>query len=102
MLEFIQNNLILSIFLAYIAIISIVSIIVCIYDKKISKKNRVELRTPEKSLLILSALGGSVAMFVTMLIIRHKTKHIKFMVGIPAIMLVQAAIIFALFHFGIF
>lgn len=102
MLEFIQNNLILSIFLAYIAIISIVSIIVCIYDKKISKKNRVELRTPEKSLLILSALGGSVAMFVTMLIIRHKTKHVKFMVGIPAIMLVQAVIIFALFHFGIF
>ena len=102
MLEFIQNNLILSIFLAYIAIISIVSIIVCIYDKKISKKNRVELRTPEKSLLILSALGGSVAMFITMLIIRHKTKHFKFMVGIPVIMIIQAAIIFALFHFGIF
>jgi uncharacterized membrane protein YsdA (DUF1294 family) len=102
MLEFIQNNLILSIFLAYIAIISIVSIIVCIYDKKISKKNRVELRTPEKSLLILSALGGSVAMFVTMLIIRHKTKHFKFMVGIPVIMIIQAAVVWALFHFGIF
>ena len=102
MLEFIQNNLILSIFIAYIAIISIVSVIVCIYDKKISKKNRVELRTPEKSLLILSALGGSVAMFITMLIIRHKTKHVKFMVGIPVIMLVQAAIVWALFHFGIF
>ena len=102
MLEFIQNNLALSIFLAYIAIISIVSIIVCIYDKKISKKNRVELRTPEKSLLILSALGGSVAMFITMLIIRHKTKHFKFMVGIPVIMIIQAVAVWALFHFGIF
>lgn len=102
MMAFIQNNLILSIFLAYIAIMSLISIVVCIYDKKISKKNRVELRTPEKTLLILSALGGSVAMYITMLIIRHKTKHFKFMVGIPVIMVLQAAIIFALCYFGIF
>ena len=102
MMEFIQNNLVLSIFLAYIAIMSTISIVVCIYDKKISKKNRVELRTPEKTLLLLSALGGSVAMYITMLIIRHKTKHFKFMVGIPVIMVLQAALIFALFHFGIF
>ncbi len=101
MLEFIQNNLVLSIILAYIAIISLISIIVCIYDKKISKKNKVELRTPEKTLLLLSALGGSVAMFITMLIIRHKTKHVKFMLGIPLIMAVQAAAIFALFYFGV-
>ena len=102
MMEFIQNNLVLSIFLAYVLIMSVVSIVVCIYDKKISKKNRVELRTPEKTLLLLSALGGSVAMYITMLIIRHKTKHFKFMVGIPVIMVLQAALIFALFHFGIF
>ena len=99
--EFIQNNPLLSILIAYIALISLVSVIVCIYDKKISKKNRVELRTPEKTLLLLSALGGSAAMFVTMLIIRHKTKHIKFMLGIPLIMIVQAAVVFALFHFGV-
>ena len=102
MMEFIQNNLALSIFLAYVLIMSVVSIVVCIYDKKISKKNRVELRTPEKTLLLLSALGGSVAMYITMLIIRHKTKHFKFMVGIPVIMVLQAALIFVLFHFGIF
>ena len=101
MLEFIQNNLVLSILLAYIAIISLISIVVCIYDKKISKKNRVELRTPEKTLLLLSALGGSVAMFITMLLIRHKTKHVKFMLGIPLIMAVQAAAIFALCYFGV-
>ncbi|MBR3879106.1 MAG: DUF1294 domain-containing protein [Clostridia bacterium] len=98
---FILEKPILSIFLAYVAIISIISIVVCIYDKKISKKNRVELRTPEKTLLLLSALGGSVAMFVTMLIIRHKTKHVKFMLGIPLIMIAQAGIVYLLFHFGI-
>ncbi len=99
--EFIAQNPILSIFLAYIAVISLISIVVCIYDKKISKKNRVELRTPEKTLLLLSALGGSVAMFITMLIVRHKTKHVKFMLGIPLIMIAQAGVIYLLFHFGI-
>ena len=101
MQEFIQNNPILAVLIVYIALISLVSVIVCIYDKKISKKNRVELRTPEKTLLLLSALGGSVAMLITMLAIRHKTKHAKFMVGIPLIIVVQAAIIFALCHFGV-
>ena len=92
-------NLFEKILLVYIAIISLVSIIVCIYDKKISKKNRVELRTPEKTLLILSAIGGSVAMFITMLIIRHKTKHVKFMLGIPVIMALQAALAVAYIMF---
>ena len=86
-----------KLFLAYIAVISIVSIVVCIYDKKISKKNRVELRIPERNLLILSAIGGSVAMFVTMLLIRHKTKHLKFMLGIPVIIILQAAAIFGVY-----
>ena len=79
--------------LIYLALISLVSIIVCIYDKKISKKNKVELRIPEKVLLFLSAIGGSVAMLITMLIFRHKTKHFKFMVGIPVIIIAQIALI---------
>ena len=83
--------MLLPIALGYLALISLVSIVVCIYDKAISKKNRVELRIPEKTLLILSALGGSVAMFITMLAIRHKTKHLKFMLGIPLIIILQVA-----------
>ena len=92
-------NLFEKILLAYIAIISLVSIVVCIWDKKISKKNRVELRIPEAVLLLLSAIGGSVAMFVTMLITRHKTKHVKFMLGIPVIMILQTALVVAYIMF---
>ena len=77
--------------LAYLALISLVSITVCCYDKYAAKR-RPKHRTPEATLLLLSALGGSVAMLVTMLIIRHKTKHLKFMIGIPAIILVQGAV----------
>ena len=89
------------IFFAYIAVVSLCSIVACIYDKKISKRNNVKLRIPEKSLFIWSAVGGSVAMFITMRLIRHKTKHLSFMIGIPAIILVQAALIFALVYFHI-
>ena len=102
MMDFIMDNLVLSILLAWVAIISLISIIVCIYDKKISKKNRVELRVPEKTLLMWSALGGSIAMYVTMLLIRHKTKHAKFMFGIPAIMVLQAGLIALLIYLGAF
>ena len=101
MLGFIKDHPILALVIAYLAIISLISIVICIYDKKISKKNRVELRIPEKTLLWLSALGGSVAMLVTMLIVRHKTKHIKFMLGIPLIMVIQACAVYLLFHFGV-
>ena len=100
--EFIQDNMLLAIFFAYIVIISLISVIVCIYDKGISKKNKVELRVPEKTLMLLSAIGGSVAMYLTMLLIRHKTKHVKFMLGIPVIIALHAAIVYLLFHYNIF
>ncbi len=90
--------MLLKILLVYLAVISLVSVVVCVYDKKISKKNKVELRIPEKVLLLLSALGGSVAMFVTMQLTRHKTKHLKFMLGIPIIIVVQIAIVIAVMY----
>ena len=102
MLEFIQNNMILSVFIAYFAVISLISIIVCIYDKVISKKNKVELRIPEIALMILSAIGGGAAMYLTMLLIRHKTKHVKFMVGIPLFIALHAVAVYLLFYYGIF
>ena len=79
----------------YFVIISVLSVIACIYDKlaaKIAKRHRAR----EATLLLLSALGGSVPMLATMLIIRHKTKHLKFMIGIPLIIILQIAAAVAL------
>ena len=90
------------IFFAYIIVVSICSIVVCIYDKKISKRNNVKLRIPEKSLFIWSAIGGSVAMYITMQLMRHKTKHVKFMVGIPLFIALHAVAVYLLFYYGIF
>ena len=83
--------MIFKITLGYLALISLVSVIVCIYDK-IAAKHNPRHRTRERTLLLLSALGGSVAMLLTMLVIRHKTRHVKFMLGIPVIILIQGAI----------
>ena len=83
--------MIFKITLGYLALISLISVIVCIYDK-IAAKHNPRHRTRERTLLLLSALGGSVAMLLTMLVIRHKTRHVKFMLGIPVIILIQGAI----------
>ena len=84
--------MLLKIALGYLAAISLISIIVCIYDKSAAKHNP-KHRTRERTLLLLSALGGSVAMFVCMQLIRHKTKHAKFMIGIPVIFVLQVALV---------
>jgi len=83
----------------YIIAVSLISAIVTMLDKRAAKKQR--WRTKESTLLILSVLGGSVAMFVTMRLIRHKTKRKKFMIGIPIIIFSQIAVIGWLFWQGI-
>ena len=84
----------------YLIFMSSLAFVVTAYDKIASKKLP-EHRTRERSLLLISALGGSVVMLLTMLTIRHKTKHPKFMLGIPIIILLQVASIWALLHFGV-
>lgn len=76
---------------AWVVVISLISIVVCIWDKAASKTGKVALRVPEKVLFTtFPLLGGSFAMFVTMLLIRHKTKHWQMLV-IPVILLLQLA-----------
>ena len=95
MLKLLQENLTLIVIL-WVGSLSLVSFFVTVYDKWAAKHNP-RHRTRENTLLFLSLIGGSVAMFATMLMIRHKTKHLKFMLGIPAIMILQAAAIIAYF-----
>jgi uncharacterized membrane protein YsdA (DUF1294 family) len=82
----------------YLASISLISVIVTCYDK-IAAKKLPGHRTRERTLFLLSALGGSVAMFLTMQIIHHKTKHLSFMIGIPLIILAQIALIVGIGYF---
>ena len=88
---FLENKIIILFVLVYLLIISVVAFAVTVYDKWAAVK-RPQERTRESTLLLLSALGGSIAMLFTMLGIRHKTKHLKFMLGIPLIILLQLAL----------
>ena len=80
-----------KILFGYILVMSIVAFCVCGADKFAARRQK--SRVPEKVLFLLSALGGSVGMYLGMFTFRHKTKHWYFVVGIPAIILVQAALI---------
>ena len=77
-------------FLWYLCAVSAVAVFVTVYDKCAAKHRR--RRTPEKTLFLLALLGGSAAMYLTMLLIRHKTLHKRFMLGLPAILLAQLAV----------
>ncbi|MEE1076192.1 MAG: DUF1294 domain-containing protein [Acutalibacteraceae bacterium] len=78
------------IILFYFMVINIISVIVTILDKLKAKYNK--WRIPEKTLFILSAIGGAVGMYITMHLIHHKTKKMRFMVGIPLIFFAELLI----------
>ena len=73
-------------------LMSVIAVCITVRDKVAAKKDP-KNRTPEATLMLIAALFGSFAMYITMQIIRHKTKHAKFMVGIPILMVVHAALI---------
>ena len=85
-----------QIILLYLACINLTAVAVTVADKK--RAERRKWRVPEKTLLLIAALGGSPGMLITMRIIRHKIRHRKFMLGIPAIMLLQAVLIFCVWR----
>ena len=89
-------DIISEIFLIYIIFISFVSVAVCCIDKISAIKGK--RRVSEKSLFILCFLGGSVAMYLTMRIIRHKTLHKRFMIGIPLIIVLQIIVLLILLN----
>ena len=78
-------------FLVYLIVISAVSVILCWYDKFAAKHRKQRIR--ESTLLWVSVFGGAAVMYIAMCIIRHKTKHTKFMLGLPLIILLQTAIV---------
>lgn len=79
--------------ITFFAVVSVFSIVITVYDKLAAKSN--SRRIPEKTLLLTGLLGGACAMFLTMITIRHKTRHMKFMVLLPIEILIHISIITA-------
>lgn len=73
-------------------VIGIISIFFTVFDKAAAKARR--HRIPEQVLFFWAAIGGALPMLLTMKIIHHKTRHKRFMLGLPAIILLQALLVF--------
>lgn len=80
-----------TILIVWLIVINLISILITIHDKRSAQKGRWRVR--ENTLLLLGVLGGAIGMLVTMKKIHHKTKHMKFMVGLPLILLVQVGVL---------
>lgn len=79
----------------YLIVIGVVAVTVTLIDKKRSKIKRSK-RIPEVTLMLVGLFGGALPMYVTMKVIRHKTKHKKFMIGLPLAIILH--IIFLLWY----
>ena len=81
------------------AAVSVLAVILTVYDKR-AAKTRPRQRVRERTLLLTGLFGGAAAMLCTMLLIRHKTQHKKFMIGLPVMLLLHtAALLFGLYYY---
>ena len=80
----------MSALLICLALINVVTFLVYGGDKRRAKRPGAR-RIPEKTLLLMAALGGSPGALAGMRVFHHKTRHWYFKFGIPAILLCQIA-----------
>lgn len=82
--------------LLYLLIINALGLLLMLADKRKAKKNL--WRIPERTLMTVAALGGSLGCLIGMYAFRHKTRHRKFVIGVPVLLIVQ--LLLACLYFG--
>lgn len=80
---------------AYLLIINAAGFVLMLADKHKARKNK--WRIPEATLMGTAALGGSIGVLAGMYTVRHKTKHLKFTLGVPLILAAQVMLALYLF-----
>ena len=85
----------LPLILLYLLIINALAFLLMLADKRKAEKNL--WRIPESTLLTAAAFGGSIGALLGMYRLRHKTRHLKFTLGVPAILIAQIALVVFLF-----
>lgn len=79
----------------YLVIINVVTFMAYAMDKRKARKRK--WRIPEKTLLFFAVIGGSVGALLGIHILHHKTKHLKFTVGVPVVLMIQIGAILYLY-----
>ena len=81
-----------ALLVCYLLVMNLVTFLVFGLDKwkaKRKAKNEAVRRVPEKTLFLLSILGGSLGALLGMKAFHHKTLHKSFRYGIPTILMLQ-------------
>lgn len=86
----------MKLFAIYLVVMNVLGVAVMWSDKRRARLHR--WRIPEKVLFGVSLLGGSAGTWAGMYLFRHKTKHWYFVVGMPIILVCQAALAIYLVH----
>ena len=77
----------MKLIILYLLIVNAAGFLLMLVDKIKAKKNL--WRIPEKTLMMVAVIGGSIGSYAGMRIFRHKTMHPKFYIGIPVILALQ-------------
>lgn len=93
----IQELFTLKNIIIYFVIINILGFLIMYIDKQKAKKGH--WRVPEKTLFIITVLGGGIGTIAGMYIFRHKTQKIAFVIGFPSITILE---ILAIIYFTLF
>lgn len=81
-----------TILIIYLVIINLAAFFIFGIDKRRAIKNR--WRIAESTLFLLALIGGSVGAEAGMYVFHHKTRHLRFVIGIPLIFILQVLIVF--------
>ena len=71
----------------YFVVINIIGFFIMWLDKRKAIKG--SWRIPEKTLFIITALGGGIGTIAGMYTFRHKTQKIQFVIGFPVITILE-------------
>ena len=83
----------MEVLIVYLIFINIISLVAYAMDKHKAKKKK--WRIPERNLLLVALLGGYVGALIGVFGLRHKSRHLKFVLGVPIIFALH--VIFAVY-----
>lgn len=87
-----------TLLIIYIITINLIGFFIMGIDKRRARKNK--WRVQEKTLFLISLLFGSIGVLTGMYVFRHKTRHLSFKLGIPAIIAVQVLLVVLIFSWN--
>lgn len=78
----------------YIVFLNLITFVIMFSDKRRARKH--QWRIPEKTIFLLSFLGGSLGSLCGMYIFHHKTKHLSFRILLPIFLILNLIVLFLL------